>query len=209
MTHVVRLFLTPVLLSSAFVLSNCTTTTRLTGRTEYLEGLSAPSSGAPNPRTQNIAMEDTFSFWDDDGTGGPPRITLDLSEQAAYFYRGEHLVGRSLISSGDENHPTPTGSFKVLYKGPDHKSSVYGWILDAEGNVINDNADIRIHKVPKGGKFDPAKMTWYLQFYPAIGMHAGYLPGYPASHGCVRMPEWMAKNFFENASVGTPVTVRR
>ena len=52
-------------------------------------------------------------------------------------------------------------------------------------------------------------MTWYNQFYPAIGMHAGDLPGYPASHGCVRMPEWMARNFFEAAPLGTPVEVVR
>ena len=62
-------------------------------------------------------------------------------------------------------------------------------------------------RVPPGGKFDPSKMTWYLQFYTALGMHAGFLPGYAASHACVRMPEWMARHFFENAPVGTPVTV--
>jgi lipoprotein-anchoring transpeptidase ErfK/SrfK len=80
-------------------------------------------------------------------------------------------------------------------------------MVDADGNVVNNDADIFKDKVPPGGKFDPSKMTWYLQFAPAIGMHAGYLPGYPASHGCVRMPEWMAKHFYDNAPVGTPVEV--
>jgi lipoprotein-anchoring transpeptidase ErfK/SrfK len=49
----------------------------------------------------------------------------------------------------------------------------------------------------------------YLNFAPAVGMHTGYLPGYAASHGCVRMPDGMAKKFFENAQVGTPVIVER
>ncbi len=205
----VRRFLAAALLLAAvFPTSSCVSrSSRYRGETDYLEGLMVN-----RPQRQKPAytpMEDTFSYWDDDGTGGSPRIHIDVGEQAAFFYRGDHLVGRCHISTGDDDHPTPTGNFKVIMKDADHKSSVYGWMLDSEGNVVNDNADVRIHRIPPGGKFDPAKMTWFLQFYPAIGMHAGYLPGYPASHGCVRLPEWMARHFFENASVGTPVLVTR
>ena len=50
-------------------------------------------------------------------------------------------------------------------------------------------------------------MPFYMQFSQAIGMHAGYLPGYPASHGCVRMPRDLAERFFERVHIGTPVTV--
>jgi L,D-transpeptidase catalytic domain len=184
---------------------SCTTPAPGSYATQYLDGISMPT---PDPsRTHNIAQEDTFSYWDDDGTGGPPRIKLDLSDQAAYFYRGNHLVGQSLISSGKEGHPTPTGNFSIISKDADHVSSRYGWIIDAGGNVINKDADITRDRVPPGGKFDPSKMTWYMQFYTALGMHAGFLPGYAASHACVRMPERMAKVFFDNAPVGTPVTV--
>jgi len=195
-------------LSSAVSCTSTGRSARPPGQTDYLEGISAPSRPSPAKPAQ-MAMEDTFSFWDDDRTGGPPRIKLVISEQKAYFHRGDHLVGQSLIATGKDGHPTPLGSFKIFFKNADHKSSVYGWILDAEGNVINKDADIRVHKVPPGGKFDNSKMTWYNQFYPAIGMHAGYLPGYPASHGCVRMPEWMAKHFFDAAPLGTPVEVVR
>ncbi len=179
-------------------------------RNDYLKryGSASPRHAAgeepPPPR-----IKDDFSFWEDDGTGGTPRIHLDLTAQAAYFYRGEQLVGRSLISSGKEGKETPLGNFKVYYKDADHKSNLYGWILDADGNAINKNADVRKDKPPPGGKFDPSKMTWYLQFAPSIGMHAGHLPGYPASHGCVRMPEWMAEHFFHATPVGTPVKVTR
>jgi len=62
-------------------------------------------------------------------------------------------------------------------------------------------------KVPAGGKFIPAPMHYFMRFHGADGMHAGYLPGYPASHGCVRMPEEMAVAFFNAVEVGTPVRV--
>jgi hypothetical protein len=61
--------------------------------------------------------------------------------------------------------------------------------------------------VPRGGKFVPAPMRYFLRFSGANGMHAGYLPGYPASHGCVRLPEEYAIAFFNSVEVGTPVTV--
>ena len=68
------------------------------------------------------------------------------------------------------------------------------------------DADKDMH-VPRGGKFIPAPMRYFMRFHGADGMHAGYLPGYPASHGCVRMPEQLAIAFFRAVDVGTPVTV--
>ena len=61
--------------------------------------------------------------------------------------------------------------------------------------------------VPRGGRFVPAPMRYFVRFNNAAGMHAGYLPGYPASHGCVRLPEEKAIAIFNAVDVGTPVTV--
>ncbi len=61
--------------------------------------------------------------------------------------------------------------------------------------------------VPRGGKFIPAPMRYFIRFDGATGMHAGYLPGYPASHGCVRLPQEKAIALFDAVQVGTPVTV--
>jgi len=83
---------------------------------------------------------------------------------------------------------------------------MYGKIVDARGNTIVADADADM-PVPPGGKFIPAPMNYFMRFNGADGMHAGYLPGYPASHGCVRMPERLAIAFFNSVSVGTPVTV--
>ena len=54
-----------------------------------------------------------------------------------------------------------------------------------------------------------AKMPFFVQFLPSYGLHAGYLPGVPASHGCIRMPYWKARQFYQAVRVGTPVVVKQ
>ena len=138
--------------------------------------------------------------------GNPFRVEIDLQQQTAFLIRGRGLVLESPISSGRYGHLTQTGSFKVLEKEVNHYSSIYGKIVDANGKTIVADADIDM-KVPRGDKFIPAPMRYFMRFHEADGMHAGYLPGYPASHGCVRMPEQLAIAFFRAVDVGTPVTV--
>ncbi|MEY2539941.1 MAG: hypothetical protein QOG67_3681 [Verrucomicrobiota bacterium] len=133
-------------------------------------------------------------------------VELDLQQQRAYLIRGRHLVLESPISSGRYGHLTETGDFKVIEKERNHFSSIYGKIIDAEGNTIVTDADADM-KVPRGRKFVPAPMRYFMRFHEATGLHAGYLPGYPASHGCVRMPEELAIAFFNQVEVGTPVHV--
>jgi len=133
-------------------------------------------------------------------------VEIDLQEQMAYLLRDGRPVLASPISSGRYGHLTKTGSFKVLEKERNHHSSMYGKIADARGNTVVADADADM-PVPRGGKFIPAPMHYFMRFTGADGMHAGYLPGYPASHGCVRMPEQLAIAFFDSVDVGTPVTV--
>ena len=133
-------------------------------------------------------------------------VEIDLEEQIAYLLQNGRPLLASPISSGRYGHLTGTGSFKVLEKERTHYSSMYGKIVDARGNTIVADADADM-PVPRGGKFIPAPMHYFMRFNGADGMHAGYLPGYPASHGCVRMPEQYAIALFNAVSVGTPVTV--
>jgi lipoprotein-anchoring transpeptidase ErfK/SrfK len=133
-------------------------------------------------------------------------VEIDLQEQMAYLLQNGRPVLASPISSGRYGHLTKTGSFTVLEKERSHYSSLYGKIVDARGNTVVADADADM-KVPSGGKFIPAPMHYFMRFHEADGMHAGYLPGYPASHGCVRMPEQYAIAFFNAVQVGTPVTV--
>jgi lipoprotein-anchoring transpeptidase ErfK/SrfK len=138
--------------------------------------------------------------------GAQTSVEIDLQEQMAYLLRDGRPVLASPISSGRYGHLTRTGSFKVLEKERSHYSSMYGKIVDARGNTLVADADADM-SVPSGGKFIPAPMRYFMRFSGADGMHAGYLPGYPASHGCVRMPEQYAIAFFNSVSEGTPVTV--
>ena len=136
----------------------------------------------------------------------PYRVEIDLQQQSAYLIRGRQVVMQSPISSGRYGHLTETGSFKVIEKERSHYSSIYGKIVDASGRTVIADADVDMH-VPRGYKFVPAPMPYFMRFHGADGMHAGYLPGYPASHGCVRMPDQLAVAFYNAVDVGTPVTV--
>jgi len=133
-------------------------------------------------------------------------IEIDLQEQTAYLIRNGRAVLSTPISSGRYGHLTGTGSFKVMEKERNHFSTLYGRIEDARGRTIVADADADM-PVPRGGKFVPAPMRYFIRFNNEIGMHAGYLPGYPASHGCVRLPEEKAIALFKAVDVGTPVTV--
>ncbi len=134
------------------------------------------------------------------------RVEIDLEEQRVYLLQGRRIALISAVSSGRYGHLTEAGSFSVVEKERTHFSSLYGRIVDRNGNTIIADADAEM-KVPRGGKFIAAPMSYFMRFNGADGMHAGYLPGYPASHGCVRMPEKNAIAFFNAVQVGTPVRV--
>jgi lipoprotein-anchoring transpeptidase ErfK/SrfK len=133
-------------------------------------------------------------------------VEIDLQEQRAYLLQNGRPVLASPISSGRYGHLTETGSFKVIEKERNHYSSMYGKIVDTYGRTVVADADVDM-QVPRGCRFVPAPMPYFMRFHGSDGMHAGYLPGYPASHGCVRMPEQLAIAFFSSVDVGTPVTV--
>lgn len=154
------------------------------------------------------AIPDDVSYWDGDGVSGDPMIKINRTKQKAFFYKGGALVGVSSISSGSEDHATPKGRYRITQKSKDHKSSIYGVFKDEQtGMMINDNVDIRVDKKPDGAVYYAAPMPNFMRFAGAIGMHTGYLPGYAASHGCIRMPHEMSEKFFENVEIGTPVIV--
>ena len=111
---------------------------------------------------------------------GPVVIIISLSEQALYVYRNGVRIGRSSISSGKARHHTPTGVFTILQKNIKHTSSIY-----------------------KGASMPyMERLTW-----GGVAIHAGNLPGYPASHGCVRMPLDFAQKLYTVTSDGTTVII--
>lgn len=173
---------------------------RYSNETVYLGGY------RPEP-DQRRANFDNVSYWDGDSVQGAPSIQISLSEQRAYFYKGGELVGISSIATGREGFDTPAGKYKIIQKSKDHKSNLFGNYVDADGNIVMKDVDVRKDKKPPGARFDGASMPYFMRIVGGVGMHEGFLPGYPASHGCIRMPGFMAEAFFANVQTGTPVTV--
>jgi hypothetical protein len=152
---------------------------------------------------------DDISYWDDVRSGDRPRIIIDLEQQRAHFYKGGKIVGVSVVSTGREGYDTPSGEFRITQKDLTHVSSIYGDYVDRSGQVVVENVDVTKDPRPRGTVFRGAPMPYFLRIQGGIGMHAGYLPGYPASHGCIRLPKEMAVHFFQNAPVGTPVVIHQ
>lgn len=185
-------------------LAGCAADPRLDRGTQYLTENGRIASLPERGR----ASFDTVSYWDGDTVSGPPSVVIRLSEQHAYFFKGSQLVGVSSLSTGREGHNTPTGKFKVIRKDRDHVSSRYGDYIDAQtGAIVKKDIDALKDPKPPGAKYDGAKMPFFMEVAPGIGMHEGFLPGMPASHGCIRMPSFMAEAFFRNITVGTPVRI--
>ena len=158
---------------------------------------------------QGTEDRDDISYWSGMGSEGKPRIVIDLDQQRAYFYKGDQIVGVSVVSTGREGYDTPPGEFRITEKDRKHVSSLYGDYVDQNGQVVMENVESGKDSRPRGTIFRGAAMPYFLRIHGGIGMHAGYLPGYPASHGCIRLPEKMAVQFFNNAAVGTPVEILR
>jgi L,D-transpeptidase catalytic domain len=181
------------------IVTSCAEDPRFSANTQYIGGVYGGAPGA--------GLRDTVSYWDGDQASGSPSIKISLGEQRAYFYKSGVLVGVSQLSTGREGTHTPTGSFKVIQKDKDHASNLFGDYVDSAGNVVVANIDVKKDPKPPGTHFRGTPMPYFMRIVSGTGLHAGFLPGYPASHGCIRMPEFMAENFFRSVSVGTPVTI--
>lgn len=189
--------------SAASLLTSCGSIRGGASQTQYMEAFDQGS--VPQNATYN---SDTVSYWDGAGLSGPASVVIDLSDQRAYFYKGSTLAGVSSLSTGDEGHATTTGRFKITEKDADHRSNLYGDFVDSAGNVVVRDVTAGKDIPPPGTRFLGSDMQHFMRFNGGTGMHKGYLPGYAASHGCVRMPAHMAEIFYHNVSVGTPVTVQ-
>ncbi|OZI56248.1 L,D-transpeptidase [Bordetella genomosp. 4] len=111
---------------------------------------------------------------------GPLVVLVSLDEQRVYVYRNGVAIGVSTISSGKPGHETPTGVFTILQKDRDHRSNIYN------------NAPMPYMQ----------RLTW-----SGIALHGGAIPGHPASHGCVRLPNAFAQRLFAETKNGDTVVV--
>ena len=119
-----------------------------------------------------------FTWEPERSPGGPVSIIVSIDEQLVHVYRGGIRIAVSTCSTGKTGHSTPAGVFTILQKDKDHRSSTYN-----NAQMPNMN-----------------RLTW-----KGIALHAGNLPGYPASHGCVRLPVKFSELLFSVTHLGTPV----
>jgi lipoprotein-anchoring transpeptidase ErfK/SrfK len=107
-------------------------------------------------------------------------IVLSISEQRMYAYHDAELIAWSNVSTGKAGHDTPLGTFRITQKHADHYSN----------------------------KYNNAPMPYFMRLTDdGVGFHAGQLPGYAASHGCIRLPFGMAQELYKHTPSGTPVTI--
>lgn len=111
---------------------------------------------------------------------GPLTISVSIALQRVYVYRGGVLIGASTTSTGKPGKETPLGDFPILQKAKWHRSNLYS------------NAPMPFMQ----------RLTW-----DGIALHAGWNPGYPASHGCIRLPFAFARALFEMTALGAMVSV--
>jgi lipoprotein-anchoring transpeptidase ErfK/SrfK len=167
---------------------------------------------AVEKRPEPVPEARTLYQWDAEGLSGRTRVVIDLRRQIADVSIGGQPAGWAFVATGKEGYSTPAGEFTIVEKVVDKRSTLYGWIVDADGNVVNSDADARTDKAPPGGEFVHAPMPYWMRLtWRGVGMHAGRIPepGEPASHGCIRLPEEFAPLLFDVVEIGTPVRVIR
>ena len=159
----------------------------LLGAAATLAGLLAtPARALPSLQDKSVAdavlaLKPGEYLWAPDvAPDGPVVIVVSLETQRAYVYRNGLPIGISTVSTGKAGHETPTGVFTVLQKRVDHKSNLYN------------NAPMPYMQ----------RLTW-----DGIAMHAGNLPGYPASHGCIRLPMAFARLLYGVTRLGLTVII--
>lgn len=128
-----------------------------------------------------LAMRPGAHRWaDDPALPGPVSIVVSVPMQMAFVYRGDVLIGATTVSTGKPGKTTPIGEYTILQKRPFHRSNLY------------DNAPMPFMQ----------RLTW-----DGVALHAGNLPGFPASHGCIRIPTAFARALFAATSLGGQVAV--
>ena len=128
----------------------------------------------------NFLKPGQYVWRDVPASAGDEHVVISLADQMAYLYRGDELVAASTISSGKLGKDTPIGIFSVLDKRPMYRSK----------------------------KYDNAPMPWMQRIDEyGIAFHGGANPGYPASHGCIRMPMKFAEKLYALTKVGSKVVI--
>ena len=135
-------------------------------------------------------------------------MEISLGEQRGLLLVRTAIAMDFPVATGKKSHPTPAGEFTIRAKEKNYSSNLYGKIYDALDVVVASDADTRTDAVPEGGRFEGATMPYWMRLTDTgVGLHIGYVPGRPASHGCIRLKRDSATEIFALVKVGTPVVI--
>lgn len=137
------------------------------------------------------------------------RILVSLARQRACLMLDDRIYIDAPVSTGKHSATTPAGTFSILEKDTEHRSITHGDFVDKSGTVVRSGISMRVDAASSGTHFVSTPMRYFCRLNAAgLGIHAGTLPGYPSSHGSIRMHEDIARLFFLKVKVGTPVEIR-
>src|SRR5437773_8509745 len=148
-----------------------------------VQAMQQPSShtkGTPTGKPTGTLKPGEYWWKPQLSPSGPLMVLVSIPQQTMHVYRNGILIGRSTVSTGSKGHATPGGVFAILEKKQEHYSKKY------------DNAPMP----------NMQRLTW-----TGIAMHSGNLPGYPASHGCIRLPYDFSQLLFSATGKGGTVVV--
>ncbi len=135
-------------------------------------------------------------------------VRVSLSKQRIYLMTGDQVYIDSPISTGKRAGMTPQGRFSVTEKDLNHRSSIYGNFVDRSGRVVRAGVSTRVDSAPSGTRYEGAPMKYFCRLTSSgVGFHIGILPGYPASHGCIRLPAEIAPLIYAKVKLGTRVVI--
>jgi hypothetical protein len=159
------------------------------------------------------AYPKTYSVWKNEELlsrtdASNSHIKIDLKTQRGFLMNGDEVVIDYPICSGVPTRPTPTGTFYILEKIVDKSSNRYGKILDANGEIVNGDADVTLDTIPEGGSFVGAPMKYWMRLTnDGVGHHIGPVRRRPASHACVRGPSGTIPTVYSKVKEGTRVVI--
>lgn len=144
----------------------------------------------------------------DRANAGNTRITVSLSRQRAQLLVDGEAAIDTPVSTGKRRGLTPAGDYTITDKLPEHRSNLHGDFVDKRGRVVMAGVSTRIDAAPAGTVFRAAPVKYFMKCGPdGPALHAGRLPGYPASDTSVRLPRDIAALFFDRVKPGTPVRI--
>ena len=171
-----------ILAAGAFLLTLSSTSqasAQDTAAADAADATATPAAVAPLSESATLRPGE-FVWQPERATQGAVEVVVSIPQQRAYVYRGETLIGVTTVSTGRPGHSTPTGTFNILEKRREHYSNLYN------------NAPMPFMQ----------RLTW-----GGVALHAGQIPGHPASHGCVRLPLAFARHLYGVTSVGAAVHI--